>query len=308
MMSFRRLLLMENVFDLGDVKVRDAMKPRDRATVLRTTDSWEDSLRVMRESRLSRYPLVGEDPDHPLGVVHVKDLLFESPAKWPSLDMRDLVRPCSTAKEDSPVEMLLASLQRTREHFVFVRDAEGRWTGFVTLEDVLEEIIGSIEDEFDEEPSVFLTDAVSADRVVLDLKASSMDEAIMEAIGRVPPGGLPTSPDTLIAAVTEREKLLTTYVGHGVAIPHARIGGLEKPVLIFARSDQGIPVKDAGEKLHLLFILLSPDGSPKIQLRLLARIGGLLDSEYVHKRLMKADSPKTVLDIIRAGDPVAVDD
>ena len=81
---------------------------------------------------------------------------------------------------------------------------------------------------------------------------------------------------------------------------------MDKPALLFARSDEGIPVKGREEKAHLIFILMTPAGSPRIQVRLLARICGLVGSEYVAERLLRADSPAAVVEAVRAGEPMTI--
>jgi CBS domain containing-hemolysin-like protein len=305
LMSFRRLLLLENIFDLGDVKVRDAMRLRDAVKVLRLDAPWEENYKVIRETRFSRYPLV-DGGGMPLGVIHVKDLFYEGPEKLPTLDLKKIARPYVTTVEDLPLESLLGELQRHRGHLAMVKNGEGRWTGFISLEDIIEEIIGTIEDEFEVEPPIYLADALSPGRTVLGLDASSLEEVIGQAFGRVPPAELPVPHDRVVKAVLERERAMSTYLGNGLALPHARIEGLEKPVLVFARSEQGIPIKGRDEKAHLVFILITPAGAPRAQVRLLARICGLIDSGFVTERLLRAQSPAEVVEAIRAAEPLAV--
>ncbi len=305
MMSFRRLLILENIFDLGDVKVRDAMRARSAVRVLRSGAPWEENFKVVRDSRFSRFPLVNGG-DMPLGIVHVKDLLYEGPEKLAALDLGKIARPYITSPEDAPLENLLSDLQRHRGHLAIVHDAGGRWTGFVTLEDVVEEIIGTIEDEFEVEPPIYLADSLSAGRTVLGIRAASLEEAIERAFAGVPAAELPGPVEKLLKAVLERERAMSTYLGNGLAIPHARVEGMKTPVLILARSEEGVPVKGRDDRAHLLFILLTPAGAPREQVRLLARIASLLDSEYVTERLRRAESPAAVVEAIRAAEPMAV--
>jgi mannitol/fructose-specific phosphotransferase system IIA component (Ntr-type) len=96
---------------------------------------------------------------------------------------------------------------------------------------------------------------------------------------------------------------MSTYLGRGLAIPHARLEGIERPVLVFARSEEGVPIAGRDEKAHLAFILLTPSGAPRIQARLLARICSLIDSEYVAEQLRKAETPQIVVEAIRAAEP-----
>jgi CBS domain containing-hemolysin-like protein len=303
MMSFRRLLFLENIFDLGDVRVRDAMRGRDGVKVLRVGAPWEENFKVIRDSRLSRYPLVG-DAELPLGIIHVKDLLFEGPEKMPSADLKKLARPYLTTSEDVPLEGLLGDFQRQRGHLAVVKSSDGKWAGIISLEDIIEEVVGTIEDEFESEPRIFMADALTPGRVVLGIDASSLEEAIGQVFGRVAAMELPLPVDRIVKAVLERERAMSTYLGNGLAIPHARLEGMDKPALLFARSDAGIPIKGRDDKAHFLFVLLTPSGSPRVQVRLLARICGLIDSEYVVERLRRADTHAAVVEAIRAAEPM----
>jgi CBS domain containing-hemolysin-like protein len=304
LMSFRRLLLLENIFDLADVRVRDAMRGRDAVKVLRLGVPWEENFKVIRDSRLSRLPLV-DGADLPLGIVHIKDLVYEGPERMASADLRKIARPFLSAAEDAPLETLLGEMQKQRTHLAIVKNAEGRWTGIVALEDVLEEIVGDIEDEFETEPPISLGDALSPGRVVLEVDASGIEEAIGQIFGRIGAGELPGPPERIVKAVLDRERAMSTYLGNGLAIPHARIERMEKPLLLFGRSAAGVPVKGREEKAHFLFVLLTPTGNPRAQVRLLARICGLMGSEYLVDRLKEAASPAAVVEAVRAAEPMA---
>jgi magnesium and cobalt exporter, CNNM family len=304
-MSFRRLLLLENIFDLGDVKVRDAMRPRDSVKVLKISAPFEENLKVVRDSRFSRFPVL-DGGDLPVGVVHVKDLFYEGPERLPNVDLKKIARPYVSLLADAPLENALGELQRQRSHLAVVKDATGKWVGILSMEDIVEEIVGTIEDEFETEPPIYLADALTPGRVVLGLQASSLEEVIGQAFGSVPPAELPLAPEKIVKAVLERERAMSTYLGNGLAIPHARLEGVEKPALIVALSEEGVPIKGREEKAHLIFILMTPAGQPRIQVRLLARICGLVASEYVAERLRSAKTPASVVEAIRAAEPMTI--
>lgn len=306
LMSFRRLLFLENIFDLGDLVVRDAMRPRDTVKVLRVAAPWDENLRTIREFRFSRYPLIEGDLKKPIGILHIKDLLYLGSEAMAQADLKKLARPCFSAAEDTPLENLLADLQRRHGQAAIVLDRDGNWTGFITLEDILEEIVGTIGDEFEAEPPLFLADTLSQGRILLGVRALSLEEAVQQIFSRISPSELPRPADGIVKAVLEREKAMSTYLGRGLAIPHARLEGLEKAVLIFARSEEGIPVAGHADRAHLVFLLLTPMAHPRIQARLLARVSGLMESEYVEERLRHAETSHAVLEAIREGDPIAL--
>ncbi len=302
-MSFRQLLLMENVFDLRTVHVRDAMRPRAACRVLRLDASWEENLAVIRESRLSRFPLVEGDEGKPVGFAHVKDLVLAG-AERP--DLRRLARPLLTVREDQNLEALLAVLQRRHQHIAIALDAADRWVGVITFEDVIEEVVGTIVDEFEPDPAIFLADGLTRGRVVLGVEADSLEAAVRAAFARVPAAELPVPAGRAAQAVIDRERNMPTLLASGLAAPHARLDEVREFVLVFARSDAGIPVPGRAERARLLFILLAPGRDPRVQLRLLARIAGLLDSEYVIDRLREAETADEVIEVLRAADPGAL--
>jgi nitrogen PTS system EIIA component len=185
-----------------------------------------------------------------------------------------------------------------------VRNDANEWTGILTIEDVLEELVGKIGDEFDPwrgEQAVSLADALSAGRVIFELRAHSMRDAIREIIGRIPRDQLPADPQAITQAVLKREQPRPTYLGRGLAIPHARFDGIDQPLIAFARSDEGIPLDSTNERAVLIILLLTPTRMARMQPRLLARIAGLLESEYVTERLRTAQTPDEVIEAIRSG-------
>lgn len=311
LIPFRRLLLIENIIDLGELHVRDAMRGRSGVRVIHLEAPWEETLKMIRETRFSRYPLVASDGPLPLGILHIKDLFFSGDTHTITPDrLKELARPGPKLPENLPLEEALARFQRRFDRMAIVLDAQGHWTGVITIEDVLEEIVGKIRDEFDLARAgqyISLADSLSPGRIVLDLRARSMREAIQKLLVRIPPEELPADSQAITRAVLQREDALATYLGHGLAIPHARLDGIGKPVLVFARCEEGIPVETTNERAELIFLLLTPRGMPRAQTRLLADIAGLFDSEYVAERLRKAQTPEAVIEVIRAGQEVATD-
>jgi tellurite resistance protein TerC len=311
LIPFRRLLLIENIIDMGDLKVRDAMRQRGGVRVLRLDLPWSENLQLISQTHFSRYPLVEQEDLKPIGVIHVKNLPFAEPPESMNPDrIRSLARPPLEMSEDLPLEEALALFQRRYRKMAIVMNPAGEWSGIITNEDVLEEIVGRIGDEFDlsrAERPIHLADALSPGRVVLDLQASSMANAIENLVARIPQDELPADAQTVVRAVQQREQAMPTYLGHGLAIPHGRLDGLPSPFLAFARSAEGIPLDNTNDRAELLFLLLTPTGMARIQPRLLADIVGLIDSEYVTERLHHAETPEEVIEAIRAGQQVVLD-
>lgn len=306
LMSFRRLLFMENVFDLGALTVRDAMRQRAQVRTLDATLPWAENLRVIQASHFTRYPLITTEPARPGGFVHVKDIVMRGDCGTP--DLRELARPLLATTESTPIEALFAEMQRRRIHVALVTDSHGQWTGFVTLEDLMEELVGTIRDEFEDEEPIRLADALTTDRVHFDVEADSLVAAVGVALARMSPAALPLPAAQILHAVGERERLVGTYLGQGVGMSHARITGLSKPFVMVLRSTNGVACEGTTEKGRLLFVLLTPTGQPRVHKRLQTIIATLLhESEYVKERLMTAVAAAEVLEVIRTGEQAALD-
>jgi CBS domain containing-hemolysin-like protein len=168
--------LLENALDFSERTVRQIMVPRADIVWLDARRSAQENLATVRESGHTRYPLCEGDVDRVLGIVHLKDL-FLDPASSP--DLRGLARQPVFVPEGLPIDRLLRSFQTTRMHLAVVIDEYGGTSGVVTIEDVLEELIGEIQDEFDEEaPKV---QDLGAGRLSVD--ASLPADEIAETLG-----------------------------------------------------------------------------------------------------------------------------
>jgi CBS domain containing-hemolysin-like protein/mannitol/fructose-specific phosphotransferase system IIA component len=306
MMSFRRLLFMENIFDLGGLTVRDAMRQRSQVRTVDARLAWEENLRVVRASRFTRYPVITGDTEWPQGFVHLKDLIIRADQGAP--DLSALARPLLATSEGTPLEALLGEMQRHRVHVALVTNDQGHWTGLVTLEDVIEELVGTIRDEFEDEEPVRLADALTIEGIQLEVDGDAPIAAVRSALSRMPLRMLPLPVAEILHAIEVRERLAGTYVGGGIAIPHARVPGLPKPFLMILRSAPGVQCEGTTERGHLLFVLLTPAGQPRVHQRLLSIIATLLhESDYVKERLMTASSAEEVLEAVRVGEQAALD-
>ncbi|MBN2706609.1 MAG: PTS sugar transporter subunit IIA [Deltaproteobacteria bacterium] len=148
-----------------------------------------------------------------------------------------------------------------------------------------------------------ITDYLTPALVVADLEASDKDEAL-SALAAAVAGALPDLPAARVLAVLrEREALGSTGIGNGIAIPHGKLGELEKIVVLFARSRRGIRFAAVdGEPVHLFFMLLAPEDSAGGHLRALARISCLLRDRDFCARLLQADDAPTLFAMIREAD------
>ncbi|MCA9932786.1 MAG: HlyC/CorC family transporter [Ardenticatenaceae bacterium] len=153
--------MIRNIFDFGERVVAQVMTPRTRVQAIPGNIARDDLLRLVTESRHSRFPVYKGDRDHIVGILHIKDLMRQtlrakSAAEKGAFDLRLILRSAPAVPEDQPVETLLAAFKRQKLHMAIVLDEFGGMAGIVTLEDLVEEIVGEVRDEFDQEAEPFV--------------------------------------------------------------------------------------------------------------------------------------------------------
>lgn len=152
------LSIIEGALTVSEMQVREIMIPKSQMVVVRLEMTPEEFLPIVIESGHSRFPVLADNPDDVLGILLAKDLLPLAINRNKSrFSMKDLLRPCTRIPESKRVNILLQEFRATRNHIAVVFDEYGGVSGIVTIEDVLEQIVGDIEDEFDlgEEEFIF---------------------------------------------------------------------------------------------------------------------------------------------------------
>ena len=146
------LEMLEGVLEVGDLQVRDIMVPRSQMTVIERDERLDRLLPVVVESGHSRFPVIGEDRDQVVGILLAKDLLRHyAENKRDDFDIREVVRPAVFVPESKRLNVLLKEFRKNRHHMAIVVDEYGGVAGLVTIEDVIEQIVGDIADEYDVE-------------------------------------------------------------------------------------------------------------------------------------------------------------
>jgi putative hemolysin len=142
--------MLYKVFDFADKEAADVMVPRPEVTAISIALPAEEALKAVLESPYTRYPVYRESLDDIVGVLHIRDLIEALHDRGiVSVDLETLVRPAYMVPETKDLGALLTEFRRTNQHLAIVIDEYGSMEGIVTLEDLLEEIVGEIEDEFD---------------------------------------------------------------------------------------------------------------------------------------------------------------
>lgn len=180
------LMLVDNIFDFSETMAREIMVPRTDMVVLNVRDPFEENVRHVQNGRFTRYPVVDGDKDHVVGSLHIKDMLTGL-LEGERSELETLMRPVLTVPETISISRLLTMLQKQRGQLAIIIDEYGGTAGLVTLEDIMEEIVGDIQDEFDDErPEVEQRDDVLSldgrmlleevsDYLDIDLESSEVD-------------------------------------------------------------------------------------------------------------------------------------
>jgi magnesium and cobalt transporter len=143
------LSMLEGALAFAELKVRDIMLPKKQMVCIEQQASIEDIIAIVTKSGHSRFPVIGEKINDVLGILHAKDLLRYQNIHMEEFNIRDIVRQAPVVPESKRLDSLLHDFRSNRNHMAIVVDEYGSVLGFVTLEDIIEQIIGDIEDEFD---------------------------------------------------------------------------------------------------------------------------------------------------------------
>lgn len=143
--------MIEGVISVGNIKVRDIMIPRAQMITINIEDKVEDFLPQVLESAHSRFPVISEDKDHIEGILLAKDMLSYAFNSDAAFELKDVLRDAVIVPESKRVDILLKEFRQQRYHMAIVVDEYGGVSGLVTIEDILELIVGEIEDEHDDD-------------------------------------------------------------------------------------------------------------------------------------------------------------
>jgi CBS domain containing-hemolysin-like protein len=171
--------MVRSVFELGDTIVREVMVPRTDMVFIEGDKTVEQALSLALRSGFSRIPVVGENEDDVVGIAYLKDIVawsHEHPGAEATEKVATVMRQASYVPDSKPIDELLRQMQAQRNHMVIVIDEYGGTAGLVTIEDILEEIVGEITDEYDTEqpPVEWLPDGAA--RVTARLPVTELEE------------------------------------------------------------------------------------------------------------------------------------
>ena len=197
--------LLQSVVEFGDKVAREVMTPRPEIAAIEINSSVEDLRGLFRAKRLTRYPVYSGQMDHIEGFVSVRDLMELSPEEQKRATLRNLVRPVPFVPETKPIHDLLKELQQSTTQMAIVIDEYGSVSGLITIEDLVEEIVGEIRDEVEPHARDIIKESAStyilaghaelaqvADEVHVPLEGedySTVAGLVMNQLGHVPAAG-----------------------------------------------------------------------------------------------------------------------
>ncbi len=170
------LSMLNGVLEVSELTAGDVMVPRSRIDMLNIATPIPAMLSAVQETTHSRFPVYEDDKENIIGILMAKDLL-----RWirePELDVRSLLRPAIFIPESKPLTVLLRDFRNKRSHLALIIDEHGGISGLVTMEDVLEEIVGNIEDEFDADTPTIFPESASSWRIEATTEIEDFNEAL----------------------------------------------------------------------------------------------------------------------------------
>ncbi len=145
-----------------------------------------------------------------------------------------------------------------------------------------------------------LTDILTTDQIILPLSAADRDGAIKELIGLLAKKGTISNADQAFEAVLEREKIMTTGVGNGIAIPHCKHGSCPNFSVVMGIHSKGIPFESVDKKdVKIIFLLVGPENNPGLHIKLLSRISRLMSNEELRQSILKSKDADSIWELIQ---------
>jgi len=300
--SLRRLMMFENLFDFEHVLVRQIMTTREKISAIKKTNTWAENLAIIKDRKFSRYPLYQNNIDDSSEYVLIKGMSLDALVKHDDQPIEEkYTYHMINLDEKTPVETALREFQTSRAHQALIRNAKNEVVGLLTLEDVLEELVGEIRDEYEKPNTILLSKFFMPAATILNLKSAEKFAAFDEILDSVYKAHPIFSKSQASEFIKNREKLMSCALAKGVAFPHARIPTLDAPMVAIGISRKGIDFgPDKGGPVKVFFLILTPFKEPATQLKLLGELASISSNKVIRDRILKAKTPQEIADIILA--------
>jgi PTS system nitrogen regulatory IIA component len=261
-----------------------------------------ENLETIRLRRLSRYLLCETGLENIVGMIHVKDLVLKAEGSADP-DLKALRRDLVEVKDSDSIEKLLKVFPDKGVHLALVKDGAGKVVGILSLEDILEELIGEVHDEHDLPQAWSLSGLVVPGAVGVGMVALDRQSVISQLLDKLHAAVPELDVKETFKLIWDRETKFSSGVGRGIAVPHARLPSLTRPIVALGRFAKPVPfpAPDA-VPVRLVFLILTPASTPILQLKILQRIASLVTNENLRRKLLRAKSPEHLLEHLRTAD------
>lgn len=181
-LEYEERQIINNVFEFGDMKAEDAMVQRKDMVTLNTEATYEDSINIFRDEKLSRIPIYEESVDDIVGILNLKDMVFLSDEEEENFDVRKYMRDPFFTYEFKKISQLLEEMKLAKTQIAIVLDEYGGTSGLLTVEDLIEVLVGDIDDEYDEDEEEIVK--ISDDEYIVDgsTKLNDVNEFLYEPL------------------------------------------------------------------------------------------------------------------------------
>jgi len=182
---------VSKIFEFDELKAREVMVPRTDMVCLYVEKSLKENVKIIKEEQYTRFPIAKDNKDNIIGIINTKQFFLQFTDN-PNLELLDMIHPVLSVSESTPIKKLLKEMQKQHSHIAILVDEYGGTAGMITIEDILEEIVGEIQDEFDQEErpeiEVLNENHVIVDGKVLvseinDIFRSGLDQDEFDTIG-----------------------------------------------------------------------------------------------------------------------------
>jgi mannitol/fructose-specific phosphotransferase system IIA component (Ntr-type)/CBS domain-containing protein len=296
--SLQRLLMFDHLFDFGKTSVKEIMISSDKIISVDINSKFEDIVDVVNKFKFSRYPVKEENKY--TGYIHIKDIILNyNSFKSEGFKLKNFVKEIKFLKEKMPVERALRYFQENQIQISLIENDNGNTVGLLSVEDIIEDLVGEIRDEFEKRPAYRLDSILNKEASIISLRAGDRFGAINEMIDKLDENKLVLNKYEIMEKIIKREKSFSTAIGHQIAIPHARIDGLKRPLMTVAMHYDGIAFPSPDNKnVRIIFMILTPYNDPSIQLNILSKISKLISNVTLRRKLFKSQSIDKVLEVL----------
>jgi CPA2 family monovalent cation:H+ antiporter-2 len=287
--EIRFRLALESFSEFRETRVSSVMIPSPRILGIEPAMDRATAVTAINRNPHRYYPVLDPDSHEPVGYVATSELAGDrGNENWD-----DCVRPLCVAAPEDTVGDVFATMAAHSSAMCVIRQA-GKSVGIVTRGHLLDQIENAFGKKAPRQAAVRLSEAIARGSIICPLTATDRDGVIRELATHAPAELLPPGIDgeTLAGFVFSREAEISTDLGNGIALPHARCPGLDDPFVVVGHSEQGIAYSLAAEEpAHLFFLLVTPSEHPETHLALLGQIARMMADPAKREGLRAARTP-----------------